>query len=81
MNLNKSDKIPTPELVKLRFKEIQKCWLLYREKNADRFDREFRDGLSLSAEDIQHSVALDALIERVTHQVNIRGMEYWLGPK
>ena len=81
VNLNKSDKIPTPDLVKLRFKEIQKCWLLYRENNVDRFDREFRDGLSLSAEDVQHSVALDALIERVTHQVNIRGMEYWLGPK
>ena len=81
VNLNKSDKIPTPDLIKLRFKEIQKCWLLYREKNVDRFDRGFRDGLSLSAEDVQHSVALDALIERVTHQVNIRGMEYWLGPK
>lgn len=81
INLNKSDKIPTPELVKSRFKEIQKCWLLYRGKNADRFDREFRDGLSLSGEDVQHGVALDALIERVTHQVNIRGMEYWAGPK
>jgi SAM-dependent methyltransferase len=81
INLNKSDKIPKPVLVKARIKDIQKCWLHYRERYAARFDREFRDGLSLNAEDIQHSVALDALIERVTHQVNIRGMEYWNGPK
>jgi hypothetical protein len=81
INLQKSDKIPTPELLKLRFNEIQKCWAFYNEAYHDRFSRELADGLRIESSDIGHSVALDALIERVTHQVNIRGMEYWSGPK
>jgi hypothetical protein len=81
VNLDKRDKIPTPELLKHRFKEIQRCWQFYNEIYHDRFAREIADGLRIESTDIGHSVALDALIERVTHQVNIRGMEYWSGPK
>ena len=64
-------------LIRKSFDKIRYCWDIYAEKYEERFLREIRDGLNIGVDDINNSVACDALIERATHQVNIRGMVYW----
>ena len=77
INSQKSDKIPSVPLIKNRMNHIRECWKVYSDLHFDRFSREIENGLNIKVNDIDSSVAEDALVERVTHQVNIRGMQKW----
>jgi SAM-dependent methyltransferase len=77
VNGQKSDRIPTVDRISKSFDAISKCWRLYEAKFPERFAREFKEGLNLNVSDLGHSISKDALIERVTHQVNVRGGVYW----
>jgi SAM-dependent methyltransferase len=77
INSNKKNHIPSVGLVRSRIDCIRSYWDIYAKTNEARFARELKNGLDLKLNDLDTSLALDRLIERVTHQVNIRGMQYW----
>lgn len=77
INNTKRDKIPTAEQITKSFSNIVECWKIYEKKCPERFSREFKEGLNLDVSDLDKSVSKDALIERTSHQVNIKGGVYW----
>jgi hypothetical protein len=81
VNLEKKDKIPTPEFIEKRKEFIKQSWDLLRRGYANKFDREIAISLTgaISSESDWQETAIRQLKEKCRYLIEVRGFEEWKG--
>lgn len=78
INTNKSDKIPTPDLINRSSERILETWSIYKENFGDRFLKEAFNGLGYNANEELYK-ALESLIFKSEYLIEKRGMPAFEG--
>ena len=79
VNLDKKDKIPSPEFIEQRKISIKRSWTLLQKEYARKFDRELEISLTGTIEpgsDWQE-IAIQKLKEKCKYLIEVRGFDAW----
>src|SRR5690606_12936386 len=77
VNGNKSDYLPSPELVRKRFDMIKSYWEIYIENYEDLFSKQIKRALGVSIEDAFNRNGLEALEHSLTRLNVHQGGLFW----
>ena len=77
VNGNKSDYLPSPELVRKRFDMIKSYWEIYIENYEDLFSKQIKRALGVSIEDAFNRSGLEALEHSLTRLNVHQGGLFW----
>ncbi len=79
VNMDKRDKIPSPEFIEQRKSALKHYWNLLQKEHPRKFDRELAislTGVIDPASDWQE-IAVQKLIEKCRYYIEVRGFDAW----
>ena len=79
INMKKSNRIPSPELIQRRSAVIKSCWDVLRGRFASRFDREVSISLTgkMLTDEGGYDAAIGQLVDKCSYLIDVRGFEKW----
>ncbi len=77
VNREKSDSIPSPELIRLRRESIKSAWRTVREAHGDAFDRDFVLSLGAMTSGEWEESGIEALTRKCRYLIGERGYQGW----